>query len=610
MNKINNNFNNKNKKAGFFLILLFYYKKYIWYFLLMSLFIIISSFCAILIPKLLERILDKNILTNPNLSKFYQLAILIISILILRSIFIFFNNFIGGRLGRIIEIDLRNRIFNKLNNLDISFYSDKNLGELLTKIISDTEIVGRQSQTIPQSILSSMFTSIGLIIILFTINVKLTIITLFFILIVIIFLLTTFYILRNSIQYMRKVVTDINGDISDRISNISLIKTSGTEEFENKRLKKIHNLYYDSSKKPIKYTSLLISFLLAALGGLNVLILLIGIILWRNNLLGGWGNNYISSNDINGLSIVIAFMSGITSLILPIMSLSRLLGLLAQASSSGKRINDLLKEKSLITNLANGIKLDRISSDIIFSKVNFAYPQKSEINILKDFTYTFKLGKSYAFVGETGIGKSTILKLILRLYDPTSGYIFIKNKDKKINLKNLDLNSYLQNIGYVEQEPSIFADSFYENIKYSSFNATKEEIIKAAKKAEIDDFIVNLKDGYNTKLGPNGITLSGGQKQRLVIARMFLKDPDILILDEATSSLDNIVEYKIQVKLDELMKNRTTFIIAHRLTTIKNVDYILVLEKNKNIVQIGKFQDLIKIPGHFKDIYNAGMLKK
>lgn len=326
----------------------------------------------------------------------------------------------------------------------------------------------------------------------------------------------------------------------------------------------------------------------------------------RTHHLIEYSASYTESKYIiaESVSVIISFVVGMNILVMPILNLVRTFNNLASTSTSTSvmRIHDLMEVQSLIDANENGESID---GNIIFKDINFAYPNALEKIILKNFNYEFAPGKSYAFVGETGVGKSTISKLLLRYYDPTSGEIFIN--DEKL-LKEVNLKSYLNFVGYVEQEPQILYGTFFDNVRYGKFDASDKEIYEACKKAELHHFIESLPKKYDTLLGEKGFILLGGQKQRLVIARMFLKNPQLLILDEATSALDNIVEKEIQRNLDHLKQGRTTFIIAHRLSTIKNLDKILVLEKDKGVVQTGTFNELKKVEGRFKNLYEAGLI--
>lgn len=302
------------------------------------------------------------------------------------------------------------------------------------------------------------------------------------------------------------------------------------------------------------------------------------------------------------MKILPAFITGVNTLAFPIWTLTGLVPGLGRATASTKRIIQLIRVDTTIDPNGNAPEIQEVKGDIILKDIVFEYPEKPGVIILPKTTVTFEKGKSYAFVGETGSGKSTISKLLLRFYDPTSGEVIVNNT----NLKKLNLASYLTHVGYVEQEPKIlFGDVIY-NVKYGMFNATDEEVVEACKKANLHDLVMGWKDGYNTILGERGFILSGGQKQRLVIARMILKNPQNLILDEATSALDNIVEKEIQAELEKKMVGKTTISIAHRLSTIKNVDQIFVLGKGQGIIQNGKYDELIAVDGPFRDLHRAG----
>ncbi len=594
------------KNLTFFKLIKIYYTKYYIMSGLMVFVTILSSICAVTVPKLTQLVLDAAAPgSGRDLNYIYLMAGIIFSIFIIRGIFIYINSYIGGSLGKRIEINLRNKLLTNLVELDMSFYSDKKIGEILTKLISDTEVIGLQSQSIPQSILSALFVSIGSVVVMFTINIKLTILAIGLIIFMLLCMTILFTFLRKSIFTTRATLTKINGDVTDRISNINLIKSNGTETYETKRFYNLHTKYYNVSKIQVRYQALLISFLVVFLTSVNIIILLVGIVLWKNGSLGGWGSDPIAANDPTGYSVVVAAMTGVSTLVLPIMSLSRIFSMVAQASAASTRVANLVKIKSKIDAHPEFPKLTSVRNDIVFKNVTFEYPS-SHTPAFKNFNFTFEKGKKYAIVGETGSGKSTIARLLLRYYDPNSGEILI-NKDK--NLATINLSSYLANVGYVDQEPSILVGTVMDNIKYSNFAASDEEVIEATKKASLHNFIKTLKKGYNTQVGERGFILSGGQKQRMVIARTFLKDPDILILDEATSALDNIIEKEIQQNLDSLMQNRTTFVIAHRLSTIKNADQILVIAQDKGVVQVGTYDELKKRPGHFQDLYKAGLMK-
>ena len=522
---------------------------------------------------------------------YFQLALFVAL-----GLFTFISNFIAGIMGKNIEIELRNKALEKLVKQDMSYYSDKKIGEILTKIVSDTQIIGDQAQQVPVTLLSAIFTFFGSLGMLLTIDLKLTGILVALMLIILITMFSTFGIVKKLMFKVRDSITNINGDVTDRIATIRLIKASGTEVYETERFKRIHNDYYKKSFSLISMQSTIITVMIAGISSIQMVVVISAALLYND--------------QTQLLSIILSsFISGVGTMVGPIMQLARVTAGVVQASTASFRIDEIIRSKSILDphyEPEEGMQIDKISGDIILQNVEFRYPEKPDKIILPKFTFKFEHGKSYAFVGETGSGKSTISKLLLRFYDPSEGKVLINNN---IDLKEVKLSTYLDKVGYVEQEPQILFGTVLDNIKYGNFNATEEEAIEASKKAELHELVMTWPDGYNTILGERGFMLSGGQKQRLVIARMILKDPELLILDEATSALDNIVEKEIQNELDKLMKNRTTVSIAHRLSTIKNCDQIIVLARDVGVVQIGTFNELKTKEGHFKKLYEAGLME-
>ncbi|AKU79807.1 ABC transporter ATP-binding protein [Spiroplasma turonicum] len=607
--------NKSGSNKGPFIKILFYYYNKEWVLSLTLLVLcLIIVLCSILLPiltyqltvsitqKLSYKIGEQEDLDN--LLYYWNLDIYILIYLSIADILIYclvsyFYELVSYNLGRKIEIYLRNKSLEKLVNQDISYFSNKKTGEILTKVINDTQIVGDQAIQVPLqlgvSILEIIAASIMMII--FSWAIGLLALTIFIIAILAMFI--SFFVTRKKVYKVRNTITQINGDVTDRLNSIRLIKSSGTESYETNRFNKIHKKYYNESKKVNSNQALMLTIIWGSIFILNFSTILFSIYFYG-----------FSENPYDGLDFFkykfASFQLAESMLTWPLLQIMNALFGLINASVASERILNTINSKSLLKLNKKTIKLKEIDGDIKFINVNFAYPDKPNKCILKDFTFTFKKGKSYAIVGETGCGKSTIIKLILRYYDPTNGEIKI---NKYIDLKSINLSKYLGYIGYVEQEPQILYGDVYENIKYGNFKAAKYAIKKACKKAELHHLIMSWPDQYNTILGERGFMLSGGQKQRLIIARMFLKNPKILLLDEATSALDSIVEKEIQTKLEHLMKDRTTIVVAHRLTTIKNVDEIIVLGKDgKGILQKGNYSKLKKQKGPFKKIYEASLI--
>ncbi|MCL8213636.1 putative multidrug export ATP-binding/permease protein [Mesoplasma sp. JKS002660] len=521
-----------------------------------------------------------------------------VALLLINMIAMFTSQYAGFLLSKRIEISLRERALETLVKEDVSYYSDKKIGEILTKIISDTQIVGDQAYQTPTTIIRASLTVLGSFVMMFIFNWKISFIVLAAMILIMVTLLSSFNLIRKRGTAVRATITDINGVVTDRINNVRLIKSSGTEAREIKGFDEIHKRYFSINKPFAKVTAMMVTVLFGGVNALQLITIAASAGFYHSGDAAAtfYATTFASISLAEGLLVGAIMQTLMTTVNL------------ANATVATGRIFDTINATSILDPHydGQGIQIEAVAGDIIFKDVEFEYPEKPGRVILPTFNFTFHEGKSYAIVGETGAGKSTISKLLLRYYDPTKGDVYI-NGD--INLKDVNLSSYLAHVGYVEQEPQILYGDVFENIKYGKFDASEEEVIAAAKKADLHNLVMSWPDKYQTVLGERGMLLSGGQKQRLVIARMFLKDPELLILDEATSSLDNIVEQEIQTELNKLMKDRTTVSIAHRLSTIKGVDQIIVLGANgAGIVQQGTFEELKNTPGQFQRLYKAGLM--
>ncbi|QVJ95823.1 ABC transporter ATP-binding protein [Mycoplasma mycoides] len=509
----------------------------------------------------------------------------------------YFTNFTVSLYSAQIEVMQRLKILKALTDQDVDFYFDHVSGNILTRLVGDTQFLALGVQQFLTNLIYALSGSITAIIIMYSQNlVMIATLALIYLLVANLFCIGFFIDMRRKLILAFDVKRETDADMTDRINNISLIKASGTEDFEIKRLEEKNQNYEDGLTK-FTYSSALLNTSLTFV--IQLLIPIIFIIIAVQYLTNNQSSNNLGAEIALIFPLLSTLIGGIAILLPSLRSATA-------ASNAANRISELTDPKPMIHSNLKGYKIDKIDS-IVFDNISFSYPKKPERIVIPPTYLTFEKGKSYAFVGQTGSGKTTIAKLLLRFYAPTGGKILINGE---YNLNRINLPAYLDHIGYVEQEPQILYGTFLDNIKYSKFDATDEQVIEACKKAELHDFIMSLPDQYNTVLGQRGFILSGGQKQRLVIARVFLKDPDVVILDEATSALDNVVEKEIQDKLDELIKGRMCITIAHRLTTIKNVDHIYVLGANgTGIVQSGTFDELKKQPGHFRNLYEAGLMQ-
>ncbi|QIN42473.1 ATP-binding cassette domain-containing protein [Mycoplasma capricolum subsp. capripneumoniae] len=509
----------------------------------------------------------------------------------------YFTNFKIALYSAQIEVMQRLKILKALTDQDVDFYFDHVSGNILTRLVGDTQFLALGVQQFLTNLIYALSGSITAITIMYTQNLyMIATLSLVYLLIANLFCVGFFIDMRRKLILAFDIKRETDADMTDKINNISLIKASGTEEFEIKRLEEKNKDYEDGLTKFTHSSALLNTSLTFVI---QLLVPIIFIIIAVQYLTNNQSSNSLGA-DIALIFPLLSTLIGGISILLPSLRSA------TAASNAANRISELTDPKPMIHSNLKGYKIDKIDS-IVFDNISFSYPKKPERIVIPPTKLIFEKGKIYAFVGQTGSGKTTIAKLLLRFYAPTDGKILINGE---YNLNRINLPAYLNHIGYVEQEPQILYGTFLDNIKYSKFDATDEEVIQACKKAELHDFIMSLPDKYHTILGQRGFILSGGQKQRLVIARVFLKDPDVVILDEATSALDNVVEKEIQDKLDELIKGRMCITIAHRLTTIKNVDEIYVLGPNGiGIVQMGTFDQLKKQPGHFRNLYEAGLME-
>ncbi|AKU79452.1 ABC transporter ATP-binding protein [Spiroplasma turonicum] len=505
----------------------------------------------------------------------------------------FFFNYVGGIWTRKVEIWLRVKCLKALVDVDLTFYSKNQIGNYMTKIIGDSQGAADGLNEWSNNLIYIIIMFIVINIIMFSLNVEIAAIAIGVFVLLLIISLVIYFQYRKATIVSLDYKQNLDADNTDRLMNIRLIKSSGTELSELERIKDFNKIYAKKINKTVWLGTLLLIFA-NFLGWILPGLITISIIFMYND----------TYNLAQITALVIPFVSTVTILAGAMFLLPIILRALSVSMNCNWRLNFIYSQKSIIIKPSEPIKVNQINK-IELKNVEFIYPESPSKLILPKTSLVFEKGKSYAFVGETGSGKSTIAKLLLRFYDPYKGDVLIND----INLKEIDMPSYLDKIGYVEQEPQILYGTVMDNIRYAKFDATDEEVIEAAKKASLHNFILTLSDKYDTILGERGFIFSGGQKQRLVIARMFLKNPELLILDEATSALDNIVEKEVQAQLDKLIIGRTTIIIAHRLSTIKDCDQIIVLGGNAGgIVQVGTFEELKNLEGHFNKLYKAGLM--
>ena len=567
-------------------------KKFISYYQPYKVLFFADMFCALLIslidlsfPQLLK-FFNNNLFQQDSsiiINSLSLIAFAFVGMYLLRFCCQYFITSWGHIMGARMESDMRQDLFNHFQRLPFSYYDKNNTGEMMSKIVSDLFDISELAHHGPENIFISLLKIIGSFILLSMINSKLTLI-----LFIITLIMIAFSYLQNRKMHKvfmdnRKKIATVNARVQDSLSGIRIVKSFANEEIEEAKFSD-SNLEFLSSKE----------------SSYNMM----GIYQAGNSFFQGLlytaviiaGGFLIASNSMQIADLAIyALYIGI--LISPIEVLINSTEQFQKGYASFKRFVDILDETPEILNSPNAIDLTTVNGKIAFENVSFYYDKTNEV--LNNVNLQIPAGKTIALVGPSGGGKTTLCSLIPRFYDVNSGQITIDD----IDIKAVTLKSLRNAIGIVQQDVYMFAGTVLENISYGNPTATFEEIVAAAKKANIHDFIMSLAEGYNSHVGEHGVKLSGGQKQRLAIARVFLKNPPILILDEATSALDNESEQHIQKSLEELATNRTTIVIAHRLSTIKNADEIIVINDN-GIQEQGTHEKLLTQNGLYAKYYN------
>ena len=491
-----------------------------------------------------------------------------------------------------IQHSVRTDTYDKMQRLDMEFFSDKQTGEMMSILSNDVNRLERFLNAGMNSAFRLGVMVVAIAAILFTINRQLALVALVPVPLIALFTYKFIQIIQPKYADVRSSVGQVNSRLENNLGGIQVIKTSNTESFESDRVEGVSNDYFganwDASVTRIKFFPSL-----QILSGLGFALTFIVGGLWVFNGEGPW---FFTGNLKAGEFVT--FMLLTQRFIWPMAQFGSIINMYQRAYASSARIFGLMDEPSRIQEDPDAKDLDVTEGEVVYDHVTFGYDESE--TIVEDITFEVEGGDTLALVGPTGAGKSTVLKLLLRMYDVNEGAIRIDGTD----IRDVSLPSIRRNIGYVSQNTFLFYGTVKENIEYGTFDATDAEIEEAAKAAEAHEFITNLPDGYDTKVGERGVKLSGGQRQRISIARAILKDPEILILDEATSDVDTETEMLIQRSLDKLTEDRTTFAIAHRLSTIKDADKIVVLEGGK-IVERGRHDQLIANDGLYAHLWGV-----
>ena len=564
-----------------------YYKPYKKLFIEDMIASLLVSLTAMIYP-----VITRNMLNDFIPNKKYQLMIIfgvtLFVIYVIRALLKYFVQYYGHVMGVAMQSDMRRDLFNKIEKLPFEYFDNNETGAIMSRLTNDLFDVAELAHHGPENIITCSIMIILSFIYLLTINIKLTIIIFCSIpFLVAISLRLRKYMVESS-RKAKKALSKINADISSSISGVRVTKAFNNSEVEMDKFEKSNESFVKARTMHFRGFSLFNSATSFITDLFNVIVLISGGIFLFNG--------DISFGDYS------TFIVSVNLFIDPINRLIAFTEQLQEGVTGFERFDEImnLPEEE---DKPNAKEYKNLNGDIEFKNVSFTYDSNDRDNkeILNDVSFKVKKGKTVALVGPSGGGKTTICHLLPRFYETKIGEILVNGK----NINDIKMNCLRENIGIVQQDVFLFSGTFYDNILYGKLDATEKEVIAAAKKANIYDYIMSLPNGFNTEIGERGVRLSGGQKQRLSIARVFLKNPSILILDEATSALDNTTEILIQQSLDSLKKGRTTIVVAHRLSTIKNADEILVVSNGK-IVEQGSHNKLIKKPkGLYRKLYQA-----
>jgi len=573
--------NSRNRKF------LSYYKPYLRLFLADMVCALIASGTALLFP-LCANYITKNILESnvPDaLNQIYGVGAVMLALLLVHTLSNVFVDYQGHMMGALMERDMRSELFEHLQKLSFAFYDEQKTGQLMTRLTNDSFDMSELFHHGPEDIVISLLNFLGAFIIMLTVNVKLALIIFLFLPVMAVHAVYFNKKMRIALRRSNDRIGDINAQVEDTLSGVRVVKSFTNEEIETGKFVHENNRFLDSRRDGYKSEAYFSAGMIAFTQLMPIAVI----------VFGGAG---IMVDDSLGLADLITFLLYVGILIEPIQRFGNFTRLYQEGIAGFERFMEVLEVGPDIQDAAEAIELTHVQGNVEFKDVSFKYKEDHDY-VLKNISLDIKVGEYIALVGSSGVGKTTLCSLIPRFYEINAGKILLDGKD----IRDISLRSLRRNIGVVHQDVYLFAGTVADNIRYGKLDAEMDEVIDAAKKANAHNFIMQLPAGYDTDIGQRGVKLSGGQKQRLSIARVFLKDPPIIIFDEATSALDNESERAVQDSLEKLTDNRTTLVIAHRLSTVRNARRIVVLTDN-GIDEQGTHEELIAIDGTYANLYN------
>lgn len=558
-----------------------YYKPYKKLFILDLLAAFLVSACDLFYPMITRNIIN-DVIPNKQIKLLFVFAIVLTLIFLIKAGLNYFMQYWGHVVGVRMQADMRRDLFDKLQDMPNKYFDNNKTGVIMSRIINDLLDISELAHHGPEDLFISLVMLVGSFIILCTINVSLTIITFAIIPFLLFYTIHKRNKMKKAFKETRVKTGEVNATIENSISGVRVTKSFGNKVYEMEKFDKSNGIFKKAREHAYKAMAEYFSGMFFLVDMLELIVL----------IAAGYFT-YLGKINVGDFA---AYLLYIKMFLQPIRKLINFNEMFQNGMSGFERYEEIMNEENE-KEIPNAKDLKDVKGKITIKDVTFRYDNKE--SILENFNLDIEAGKMVALVGPSGGGKTTICNLIPRFYDYESGQIFIDDVD----ISTVTLKSLRENIGIVQQDVFLFTGTIKENIMYGNTNATDEEVIEAAKNACLHDFIMGLEDGYDTFIGERGVKLSGGQKQRISIARVFLKNPSILILDEATSALDNVTEYEIQKALEELSKDRTTLVVAHRLSTVKNSDEIVVLT-DKGIEERGTHEELMKLGGVYSNLHN------
>jgi len=525
-----------------------------------------------------------SLLPGKQFGAFFAVMAALVLAYLLRGVFEYIVTYWGHTLGVRMEADMRRDLFTHLQKLSFSFFDRHRTGQLMSRMTNDLFEITELAHHGPEDLLISAVTILGAFAVMLTISWPLALVLIVLVPVGVGFVLLLRRRMMSASRQLKEKTAGINAGLESSISGARVAKAFTNEDYEVEKFTENNERFKRSKSDFYKSMGVFLSGMGVFTNLFSVAVIAVG---------GG----LIMSGKFDYIGLV-TFTLYVGIFLQPIRRLTSFMEAFAAGAAGFSRFRELMAEQPEIADKPGAVELTNVKGRIAFENVSFSY--NDHTRVLKDLSLTIEAGKTLALVGPSGGGKTTLCHLIPRFYETDSGRITIDGHD----IRDVTLLSLRRNIGIVSQDVFLFAGTVRENIRYGRIDATDEEIIEAAKKAEIHDAIMEMEHGYDTQVGERGVRLSGGQKQRIAIARIFLKNPPILILDEATSALDTVTEARIQKSFEELAKGRTTLVIAHRLSTVKNADEIIVIDEN-GVVERGTHEELLKKGGAYAELYHS-----